>query len=119
VALRPDSFCEWSVKNRMEDLSQGQGDGPEAVKTSPCWPITGPSYVLPKMMGLTDVGKLGPDSGPWPMLLGHKNQYRVAHKLLAQLPVQRWFLSGWPMLSTNLLDMVEDPYPRGEAIGGP
>jgi len=22
MALRPDSFCEWSVKNRMEELSQ-------------------------------------------------------------------------------------------------
>ncbi len=22
MVLRPDSFCEWSVKNRMEELSQ-------------------------------------------------------------------------------------------------
>jgi hypothetical protein len=43
------------------------------------------------------------------MLLGHKNQYHVAH--IAGISYRlAMFLSGWPKLSTNLLDMKEDPY---------
>jgi hypothetical protein len=45
-----------------------------------------------------------------PSLLGPQKSISCSAKHLAQLSVQRRFLAGCSMLSTNLLDMMKDPY---------